>query len=250
MGILTDHLCECGCGQATNIEKHKNRPDGTRKGEYRRYARGHGRWAHNPLPVLSTHLCECGCGGFTEVATSTNRAQGYVRGEPNRFIVHHHNRIRGDGPNPSGICQCGCRLPTPRAIRSRCGVGKGQHYRYLQGHTPQHPSLPPHERFWRFVCKTESCWLWVGGTTAFGYGVFGIKSINHAAHRLSWKWAYGAIPPGMFVCHHCDTPACVRPDHLFLGTAQDNNRDAVRKGRAVRLPNGRLSRGISGKGSS
>jgi hypothetical protein len=55
--------------------------------------------------------------------------------------------------------------------------------------------------------------------------------VLYPAHRLAWIDAYGSIPAGLYVCHHCDRKLCVRPDHLFLGTAQDNSRDMIAKGR-------------------
>jgi hypothetical protein len=52
-----------------------------------------------------------------------------------------------------------------------------------------------------------------------------------ATHRLAWEMVNGPIPEGMFICHHCDNPPCVRPDHLFCGSPSDNVRDAIQKGR-------------------
>lgn len=79
------------------------------------------------------------------------------------------------------------------------------------------------------------CWLWSGCVKANGYGVIGVRRAgklhNTLAHRASWAQRHGPIPPGLYVCHRCDTPACVNPDHLFLGTQKDNLRDMYAKGR-------------------
>lgn len=97
---------------------------------------------------------------------------------------------------------------------------------------------PIADRFWSKVEKTDGCWLWTGAKTN-GYGVLGAGRRGGAtvkAPRLSYELAYGPIPPGMFVCHHCDNPGCVRPDHLFLGTGKDNMADAKAKGRISKPP--------------
>lgn len=87
--------------------------------------------------------------------------------------------------------------------------------------------------FWTRVEKTEGCWLWkLKPSTKFGYCRFN-KTL---AHRKAWEIEYGSIPSGMIVCHKCDNPRCVRPDHLFLGTQKDNVRDMYQKGRAVQNP--------------
>lgn len=93
------------------------------------------------------------------------------------------------------------------------------------------------KRFWTKVIKQDyGCWIWTAAKLGKGYGQFWNGDVRMLAHRLSWEWHYGEIPPGLCVCHHCDNPSCVRPDHLFLGTIAENNRDMTAKGRA-RLPN-------------
>ena len=80
---------------------------------------------------------------------------------------------------------------------------------------------------------TESgCWVWMGGTDTFGYGNPSIDLKKRSAHRLSYAEFNGKIPDGMCVLHRCDVPACINPNHLFLGTHQDNMKDMALKGRA------------------
>lgn len=88
--------------------------------------------------------------------------------------------------------------------------------------------------------KTESCWLWTGAKVR-GYGSINVRGRGAViVPRLSYELFIAAIPPGMFVCHTCDTPACLNPEHLFIGTPADNVHDMVVKGRrcAPELPKG------------
>lgn len=89
-------------------------------------------------------------------------------------------------------------------------------------------------RFWKRVDKTGDCWVWKGPKVGNGYGKVGYKGRTARANRVSWELANGPIPDGMMVCHKCDNPSCVRPDHLFLGSVVENNSDKQEKGRQVR----------------
>lgn len=87
------------------------------------------------------------------------------------------------------------------------------------------------KRFWAQVQKTPGCWLWAGFKLNSGYGITSTHRRRILAHRLSYKLAFGDIPKGMHVCHKCDTPLCVRPEHLFTGTDADNHADMKAKWR-------------------
>lgn len=88
------------------------------------------------------------------------------------------------------------------------------------------------QRFWQRVKKTSGCWLWTGFILPTGYGaVVGPDGKRWLAHRLAW-WLVHHERPELHVLHSCDTPACVSPNHLFLGTQRDNMFDMHAKGRA------------------
>lgn len=88
----------------------------------------------------------------------------------------------------------------------------------------------------RVAFSPSGCWIWQGAKNSKGYPclrIGGRAGKTVSVHRLVVELQYGAIPTGMMACHHCDTPACVNPAHLYLGTAHDNARDKIQRGRAV-----------------
>jgi hypothetical protein len=87
------------------------------------------------------------------------------------------------------------------------------------------------KRFWAKVEKTTDCWTWKGAKKSKGYGELNIRHYPHDAHRISWELANGPIPEKMWVLHRCDNPSCVNPNHLWLGTVLENNRDMFFKKR-------------------
>jgi len=90
-------------------------------------------------------------------------------------------------------------------------------------------------RFWARVLKTETCWVWQGAVDKDGYGACSyVGEPNKKVHQLAYEELVGQIPEGFGVCHTCDNPPCVRPEHLFLGTQADNLADMRAKGRQVR----------------
>lgn len=159
-----------------------------------------------------------------------------------------------EGYTPQPRCQqCGKRTSaelcrTCRIKRTDCpGCGNRKSHRARMCASCSHPKKvkPPkasrptaEQRFWAKVDTSGDCWEWQGRRFPTGYGGFYAGGrVNWYAHRFVWTLVNGAIPQGMHVCHHCDNPPCVRPDHLFLGTPKDNMRDRDRKGRSRFGPN-------------
>lgn len=131
----------------------------------------------------------------------------------------------------------------PQEVRGLCHM----HYSRWQragavGPAGEKFAAPIAERFWERVEKTSDCWLWQGYRTPFGHGQCADDDGRiRYAHRLSYAMTYGEVPDDLVVRHRCDVPACVRPDHLELGTFADNTRDMIERGRAawqLRAPRG------------
>jgi hypothetical protein len=126
---------------------------------------------------------------------------------------HPMHRILNPRIEP-GYCECGCGEDISADV-------KGGPRRFAHGHNRRRG-----RESYR-VDEETGCWVWLGGARSFGHGTHRGMS----THRLSWEYANGPIPTGLCVLHKCDNPPCMNPDHLFLGTIQDNNRDMMEKGR-------------------
>jgi len=183
-------------------------------------------------------LCQCECGKMTQVQTRNLKkilSCGCEKGIEARDLTgERFGSLVVVGPaekdskgRPCWNCKCDCggeRIHSAKRLHSgaaSCGCGY-----WIR------PSRPRRVLLMRSVEKTESCWNWTGkAKTNFGYGIVGGKLGNAVAHRVSWEVHNGPIPDGMQVLHRCDNPACVNPDHLFLGDHQANMDDMAEKGR-------------------
>jgi hypothetical protein len=108
----------------------------------------------------------------------------------------------------------------------------------LIGMKPTKLRKNPEAHFWQFVQKADGdgCWLWTRSMNNQGYGrTWWIDNKLWLVHRLAWTLTHGPIPKGLFVCHRCDIPLCVRPDHMFVGTNAENLADMRVKGRGFNL---------------
>lgn len=110
-----------------------------------------------------------------------------------------------------------------RAMASYIGASTGKRYASVK------------ERFEASFRVTPGCWPWHGFTRK-GYGIFSFNGRPVLAHRHSYTIYVGDIPGGLCVCHRCDSPRCVNPDHFWLGTNAENTADKVAKGRTARQP--------------
>lgn len=100
------------------------------------------------------------------------------------------------------------------------------------------------ERFTKRLRREGECVVWTGWRERNGYGRIRVFGEKWSTHRLSYSLSKGEIPDGLYVMHQCDNPPCVNPRHLTVGTALDNRRDAISKGRHAygeRAPNVKLT---------
>ena len=236
----TPKLCECGCGIPAPIATRNRKAIGHVKGQPIRFVQGHAarhmitearKHIADELAMidLSEALCRCGCGLQTPVAKQTFRARGYVKGQPQKFIRGHASRK----------CRhpCGADLCETLTTRTYCQKHETRMQRHgnLVGERPHGDAV---SRFWARVQKSDGCWLWEGARSDVNYGLHWTDEKRlEGAHRFSYRLHHGDIPSGLMVCHHCDNPPCVNPEHLFMGTVLDNMRDMIRKGRGAHQRN-------------
>jgi hypothetical protein len=156
------------------------------------------------------------------------------RGETREEIFAHLTAALGRARSRFAACDCGAEEHTFRFAPNKAA---GRHETRL---LPE--ILASADRFWNYVEKTDTCWIWRGTrlTQAGGYGVIQIARKLLRAHRVAWiLTTRQPIPDGLWLLHGCDNPPCVRPDpsahkHLFLGDQLQNMRDMVDRGRSVR----------------
>jgi hypothetical protein len=100
--------------------------------------------------------------------------------------------------------------------------------KYRKGRTP----TPIEIRFWKYVKKTPTCWIWTGTIGRGGYGRIKDQSgRSFYTHRFSYELSNGIIQKGKYVCHSCDIASCCNPAHLWIGDAKTNVQDCIEKGR-------------------
>lgn len=97
-----------------------------------------------------------------------------------------------------------------------------------------HLSMPERLEYYSIPISECGCIIWIGGVDKDGYGKIYFENRNDRAHRVAYKLAFGDIPEGLLVCHKCDTPSCINPNHLFIGTSQDNINDRTVKNRGIK----------------
>lgn len=233
--VLSDHLCECGCGQRTLIcvsGYNKGKPN---------------RFAHAPRLVIAagpnqSGLCMCGCGRPTPIASQTRRERGDVAGMPIKYLRGHSRRTRetptGEGPNPAGLCLCLCGCGEPTAIATKTSTSQGDvegtPRRYVRGHFKRPRVVPncgcgcgqPVKRHaHRFIVghdrtpevhhldPASGCWIWDGSAYTTKEGPR-LRWGDELAYRKLYKRRIGPIPDGCHLHHRCENPMCVNPAHL------------------------------------
>ena len=131
-----------------------------------------------------------------------------------------------------------CIRPVKTISRQRCGACNNRVFKGLSLENPPRPMVPfkasdeTRLRFVGWLVNENGCWEWAGRLDKKGYGVLATLHKRQAfAHRTAYEVWNGPIEEGLSVCHSCDNPKCINPEHLWLGTQRDNLQDMTRKQR-------------------
>lgn len=159
----------------------------------------------------------------------------------------HRWTVQSEAEKPAGAMQtgkfwnCACECGTKRIVygmtirngtSKSCGCLKVEKSSISMKAMRMRQSGSLQDRFFsRFIKLDNGCWQWVAHADKDGYGVLPSNKKNIRAHRFSYELHIGQIPNGLVICHRCDNPGCVNPNHLFSGTAKDNAQDSLQKGR-------------------
>jgi hypothetical protein len=137
-------------------------------------------------------------------------------------IIPSNNKCSICGKNAVARNLC----PAHYSKLQKQGRFKGEKSRYTG-----HMTLPERLEYLSERVTESGCQIWTAHVSKKGYGRIGVNNKVMMAHRVAYEVANGAIPKGMAVCHRCDVPSCINPNHLFLGTFYENSMDMVKKGR-------------------
>ena len=141
-----------------------------------------------------------------------------IKGLAQRNWLEYNYVMKKDGRFKKG------QVPWNKGVKGYMGANKTS---FKKGDN----AVPLEIRFWNKVEKTNTCWIWTGSKNNMGYPRININGRVELAHRVSYRIIKGTIPEGLRVLHKCDTPLCVNPNHLFLGTQKDNMTDMSKKQR-------------------
>ena len=123
------------------------------------------------------------------------------------------------------MCGCGAKTSLAKQSDTRLGLVNGKPVKYVRGHVGRTVRRVPIERrFWKYVNKTDICWLWTGNISPNGYGRTSIEGRTKYAHRVAYELLVGPVPEGLDLDHLCRNTRCVNPDHLEPVTHAENMR--------------------------
>lgn len=137
------------------------------------------------------------------------------------YGIRQRHPVDPNRHQPSGICECGCGLPTPVIARTRRGAVAGDFRRFFPGHQLREPIRKPEYRLEDRGYRTP-CWIWIYGRTGSGYGGYPVGRRVVQAHRVIYEREVGPIPEGLELDHLCRVRECVNPDHLEPVTSAQN----------------------------